>query len=209
MFLLIDNYDSFTYNLVQAFQILGRFPHVVRNDQPELPDLALDPRLEAVVISPGPSRPERAGLCLDFLRVLPQKVPVLGICLGHQILGYHAGAAVQVAERIMHGKTSAVTHAGTGLFNGLPQPMQCGRYHSLLVRLDPGPERLERTAWTSDGEVMGLCYRDRPWAGVQFHPESILTPQGDRLLQNFLTMYAPAQEPSAESPAPGSKTDDG
>jgi anthranilate synthase component II len=189
MFLLIDNYDSFTFNLVQAFQVLGRFPTVLHNDQLELLELAGSPELQAVVISPGPSRPEMAGHCLEFLQVLPKKVPVLGICLGHQLLGHHAGASVVVAERIMHGKTSSVIHTGTGLFAGLPQPMECGRYHSLLVRAEEAPELLERTAWTELGEVMGLRYQDRPWMGVQFHPESILTPEGPRLLENFLRMH--------------------
>ena len=205
MFLLIDNYDSFTFNLVQAFQVLGRFPHVVRNDQPELLGLTTRPDLEAVVISPGPSRPEQAGLCLEFLKLLPTSVPVLGICLGHQILGHHAGASVVVGQRIMHGKTSPVRHTGEGLFTGLPQPMECGRYHSLLVRVEEAPELLVRTAWTEDGkgddegEVMGLRYTDRPWAGVQFHPESILTPDGPRLLENFLKMHALIAKPDGKT----------
>ncbi len=190
MFLLIDNYDSFTFNLVQAFQILGQFPHVMRNDHPDLLGSALNPELQAVVISPGPSRPEQAGQCLDFLKILPKNVPVLGICLGHQILGHHAGASVIVADRIMHGKTSAVLHTGEGLFAGLPQPLECGRYHSLLVRIEEAPDLLERTAWTGEDEVMGLRYKDRPWAGVQFHPESILTPEGPRLLKNFRNDFA-------------------
>ncbi|WP_045221744.1 anthranilate synthase component II [Desulfonatronum thioautotrophicum] len=189
MFLLIDNYDSFTFNLVQAFQVLGEFPHVVRNDQPELLELAADSSLRAVVISPGPSRPELAGHCLEFLKRLPTTTPVLGICLGHQILGSHAGASVVVGERIMHGKTSLVRHTGEGLFADMPQPMECGRYHSLLVRVEEAPKLLERTAWTDEDEVMGLRYRDRPWAGVQFHPESILTPDGPALLRNFLQMH--------------------
>ncbi len=199
MFLLIDNYDSFTFNLVQAFQVLGRFPHVVRNDHPELMGLATSPDLEAVVISPGPSRPELAGQCLEFLKLLPTTVPVLGICLGHQILGHHAGASVVVGERIMHGKTSPVRHTGQELFVGLPQPMECGRYHSLLVRVEEAPELLECTAWTDDGEVMGLRYTDRPWAGVQFHPESILTPDGPKLLENFLKMHALIAEPGGKT----------
>ncbi len=189
MFLLIDNYDSFTFNLVQAFQVLGVFPAVIRNDRRELLELAASDDLRAVVISPGPGRPESAGLCLEFLQRLSRKVPVLGICLGHQILGRFAGASVDVGERIMHGKTSAVEHEETGLFAGLPRPMQCGRYHSLLVDLGLGPDVLVRTAWTRQGEVMGLRYADRPWMGVQFHPESVLTPDGPRLLANFLSMH--------------------
>jgi anthranilate synthase component 2 len=190
MFLLIDNYDSFTFNLVQAFQVLGRFPSVLRNDRPELLELAVSDKLEAVVISPGPGRPESAGLCLEFLKRLPHKVPVLGICLGHQILGCFAGAPVEVGERIMHGKTSDVEHHGEGLFSGLPKPMQCGRYHSLLVKIEQAPDKLIRTAWTAPGEVMGLRYTDRPWMGVQFHPESVLTPDGPRLLANFLQLQS-------------------
>jgi anthranilate synthase component II len=194
MFLLIDNYDSFTFNLVQAFQVLGRFPTVLRNDQPGLMELADSPELQAVVISPGPGGPETAGQCLEFLRALPREVPVLGICLGHQILGRHAGASVVVAQRIMHGKTSAVMHHGVDLFAGLSQPLECGRYHSLLVRVEEAPDLLERTAWTEEGEVMGLRYKDRPWMGVQFHPESILTPEGPRLLDNFLKMHGIAAD---------------
>ncbi len=185
MFLLIDNYDSFTFNLVQAFYKLGRVPEVLRNDDPGLLELADNPRLEMVCISPGPSHPRNAGLCLEFLERLPPQVPVLGVCLGHQILGQFAGATVDVGERIMHGKTSMVTHCGKGLFTGLPNPMLVGRYHSLLVRAAEVPDKLEITARTSEDEVMGITYRDRPWAGVQFHPESVLTPNGMDLLENF------------------------
>jgi anthranilate synthase component II len=185
MFLLIDNFDSFTFNLVQAFQQLGRDPVVLRNDRPEILELAASGRLDMVCISPGPSRPENAGLCLEFLGRLPASVPVLGVCLGHQILGHFAGAPVVVAERIMHGKTSDVEHRENGLFAGLPNPMQVCRYHSLLVEAEKAPDRLEITAWTQENEVMGLRYADRPWVGVQFHPESVLTPDGPKLLANF------------------------
>ncbi len=185
MFLLIDNFDSFTFNVVQAFQMLGKDPKVVRNDRSELLELAVSGELSMVCISPGPSNPENAGLCLEFLARLPKTVPVLGICLGHQILGHFAGAPVFVADRIMHGKTSLVTHDGTGLFHGLPDPFEVCRYHSLLVPAEKSG-LLRVTARTTDqGEVMGLSYTDRPWAGVQFHPESILTPEGMRLLANF------------------------
>ena len=192
MFLLIDNFDSFTFNLVQAFQQLGADPMVVRNDQARLLDLATSGQLTRVCISPGPSRPENAGYCLEFLSRLPTAVPVLGVCLGHQALGLFAGAAVTVADRIMHGKTSDVHHADTGLFAGLPQPMSVCRYHSLLVQARQVPDKLEVTAWTDQDEVMGLKYRDRPWQGVQFHPESILTPDGPTLLKNFLSVPAAA-----------------
>jgi len=190
MFLLIDNFDSFTFNLVQAFQGLGRDPEVIRNDRPELLDLAGSGTLSMVCLSPGPSRPENAGYCLEFLARLPHSVPVLGVCLGHQTLGHFAGARVEVADRIMHGKTSMITHEGTGLFTGLPNPFEVGRYHSLLVKADEAPEEARKllrvTARTDQGEVMGLKYADRPWVGVQFHPESVLTPLGPQLLANFV-----------------------
>lgn len=187
MFLLIDNYDSFTYNLVQAFQQLGADPVVVKNDRPELLEMAADGRLDRVCISPGPSNPLNAGFCLEFLEKLPHVVPVLGVCLGHQCLGHFGGGTVGRAERIMHGKTSKVFHENEGLFHGLPSGMEVCRYHSLIV--DPAKARnLEVTATAGRGEVMGLRYKDRPWHGVQFHPESILTPDGPKLLKNFLEM---------------------
>lgn len=185
MFLLIDNFDSFTFNLVQYFQQLGHDPVVKTNDDPEVLELAGSGKVETCVISPGPSRPENAGLCLEFLDRLPKKTPVLGVCLGHQILGHYAGAPVVVADRIMHGKVSLVTHRETGLFTGLPNPMEVCRYHSLLVLANKAPEKLEITAWTDENEVMGLRWKDRPWVGVQFHPESVLTPEGMQLLKNF------------------------
>ncbi len=185
MFLLIDNFDSFTFNLVQAFQVLGKNPTVVRNDRPELLDLAQSPELKMVCISPGPSHPENAGLCLEFLKRLPSHIPVLGVCLGHQILGHFAGTPVRLASRIMHGKTSTVRHDGKGLFTGLENSMQVCRYHSLVVPAE-NSKVLEITARAEDdNEVMAIRYRDRPWAGVQFHPESILSPHGPRLLANF------------------------
>ena len=185
MFLLIDNYDSFTFNLVQYFQQLGHDPLVLKNEDRKVLELAESGKLTMVCISPGPSRPENAGLCVEFLGKLPKTVPVLGVCLGHQILGHFAGAPVEVAERIMHGKTSQVTHRESGLFAGLPNPMTVCRYHSLLVRAHKAPEKLEITAWTDENEVMGLKWKDRPWVGVQFHPESVLTPDGMKLLGNF------------------------
>lgn len=187
MFLLIDNYDSFTFNLVQAFLQQGRTPLVLKNDDPSLPERALSETLSMVCISPGPGRPEAAGLCLEFLKRLPGHVPVLGVCLGHQILGHFAGAGVNAADRIMHGKTTPVLHGGSGLFQGLPSPMQVGRYHSLLVRAEDAPDLLEVTARSADNpaEVMAMRFKDRPWAGVQFHPESVLSPEGVRLLANF------------------------
>ncbi|MDY7000417.1 MAG: aminodeoxychorismate/anthranilate synthase component II [Thermodesulfobacteriota bacterium] len=189
MFLLVDNFDSFTFNLVQAFQLLGLNPVVVRNNEAGLLELAKGGDLSMVCISPGPSHPKNAGLCLEFLEHLPSTVPVLGVCLGHQILGHFAGATVEVGPRIMHGKTSEIHHNNQGLFMDLPDPFTAGRYHSLLVKVDEAPaetrELLETTAWTKQGEVMGLSYRDRPWVGVQFHPESVLTPLGPKLLSHF------------------------
>jgi len=185
MFLLIDNFDSFTFNVVQAFQQLGRDPVVKKNDDPEILELASSGKLDMVCISPGPSNPTNAGLCLQFLAQLPKQTPVFGVCLGHQILGHFAGAPVVVADRIMHGKTSDVYHRETGLFTGLPNPFECCRYHSLVVLAGKAPDKLEITAWTDRNEVMGLRYRDRPWVGVQFHPESVFTPDGMKLIGNF------------------------
>ncbi|THB69827.1 MAG: aminodeoxychorismate/anthranilate synthase component II [Desulfovibrio sp.] len=185
MFLLIDNFDSFTFNLVQAFYRLGLTPEVLRNDRPELLDMAKkgDPKL--VCISPGPSRPDNAGLCLEFLSLLPPEIPVLGVCLGHQCLGQFAGATVEVGPNIMHGKTTDIHHTGMGMFSGLANPLTVGRYHSLLVRAEQVPDKLDVTAWTDEDEVMGIQYKDRPWAGLQFHPESVLTPEGLEVLANF------------------------
>lgn len=187
MFLFIDNYDSFTYNLVQAFQCLGREITVRKNDDPEILDLALSPDLKAVCISPGPSHPRNAGLCMEFLSRLPAHIPVLGVCLGHQLLGYFAGAEVGRAPYVMHGKYSDIIHDGEGLFKGLPNPMRVARYHSLVVKVDENVEHPQFivTARGPEGEVMALRYRDRPWVGVQFHPESILTPDGVELLKHF------------------------
>ncbi|MDR2461060.1 MAG: anthranilate phosphoribosyltransferase [Deltaproteobacteria bacterium] len=192
MFLLIDNYDSFTYNLAQSFQSLGQDPKVLRNDDNKLLELAKDPALERVCLSPGPGHPAQAGLCEKFLELLSQrekKVPVLGVCLGHQVLGEFAGSKVVVAGRIMHGKVSPITHTGEGIFSGLPQQMLVGRYHSLLVS-EPESElrhKFKVTARSDKGELMALSYEDQPWSGVQFHPESVLTPEGRDLLENFLT----------------------
>ena len=185
MFLFIDNYDSFSFNIVQYLRQTGREPLVLTNDNPRLLDLATDPKLEAVVISPGPSSPDKAGYCLEFLERLPHRVPVLGICLGHQCLGLHAGCPVQRGPRVMHGKTSRLEHDGTGLFRGIASPMTVGRYHSLVVKCPDDHPLLEVTSRDEDGEVMSMRFKDRPWAGVQFHPESILTPEGLRLIANF------------------------
>lgn len=194
MFLLIDNYDSFTYNLVQAFYGLGKKPVVLTNDDPRILELATSPELKEVCISPGPSNPENAGLCLEFLKRLPAGIPVLGVCLGHQILGHFAGAEVTRAPYVMHGKCSEIVHDGTGLFEGLPNPMKVGRYHSLVVisKEDSPNSLFTVTARGPEGEVMALRYNDRPWVGIQFHPESILTPDGITLLSHFPDSVLPS-----------------
>lgn len=201
MFLLIDNYDSFTYNLVQAFQILGMRPEVVKNDEPRLLELAQNPDLDAVCISPGPGHPSRAGLCPRFLELLNPDVPLLGVCLGHQLLGLHAGADIEIAPTIMHGKQSEIFHDGRGIFHNMPNPMLVGRYHSLVVRPTAASEaKFTVTARGPEGEVMALRYNDRPWVGVQFHPESVLTPDGQRLLANFPRQISMRAEGKSKMP---------
>jgi anthranilate synthase component 2 len=183
--LVVDNYDSFVYNLVQYLGELGAEPVVVRHDERSLDDLvALDP--DAVLISPGPGRPEDAGLTNEVIRHFAGVRPVLGVCLGQQAIGQVYGGEVVRAPAVMHGKTSLVHHRGTGVFAGLPNPFEATRYHSLVV--DPGsvPDVLEVTAWTDDGVVMGVRHREHAVEGVQFHPESILTTAGHDLLRNFL-----------------------
>lgn len=184
MFLLIDNYDSFTWNLAQAFQSLGKDPLVLKNDDPRILELATDPQLEMVCISPGPGHPANAGHCPQFLEKLNPEVPVLGICLGHQLLGLHGGGKIEIAPVIMHGKQSRISHNGRGMFRNMPDNPEVGRYHSLVVRETPDA-RFTVTATGPDGEIMGLQYKDRPWAGAQFHPESVLTPDGLKFLANF------------------------
>jgi anthranilate synthase component 2 len=190
MLLMIDNYDSFTFNLVQYLQMLGAEVEVVRNDALSVADIAkLAP--ERIVISPGPCTPNEAGVSLELIRELGARVPILGVCLGHQAIGQAYGGRVVRAGRIMHGKTSRIRHRGGGVFAGLPDGYEATRYHSLVVDKDALPECLEVTAWTEneDGsveEVMGLRHREHPVEGVQFHPESILTEHGHALLKNFL-----------------------
>lgn len=186
MFLLIDNYDSFTYNLAQAFQKLGRAPVIRKNDDPAILELAQSQQLEMVCISPGPGHPAKAGLCLQFLQNVDKSIPILGICLGHQILGLHAGADIKIAPTIMHGKQSRLNHNGQGMFQNLPGDFQAGRYHSLMVcENEATAQAFTVTARADQGEVMGLQYKDRPWVGAQFHPESVLTPNGLDFLANF------------------------
>ena len=190
MLLMIDNYDSFTYNLVQYLGELGQDVKVVRNDALTVAQIeALAP--ERIVISPGPCTPNEAGVSLEVLEKLSGKVPILGVCLGHQSLGQAFGGKVVRARTIMHGKTSPIRHKGVGVFAGLPDPFEATRYHSLVVEKDSLPDCLEITAWTenADGsmdEIMGLRHRTLPVEGVQFHPESILTQFGHDMLRNFL-----------------------
>jgi anthranilate synthase/aminodeoxychorismate synthase-like glutamine amidotransferase len=185
--LLIDNYDSFTYNLVQAFAALGADVAVYRND---MIDVAAARALEPthLVISPGPGRPENAGVSLAMIDAFAGAVPVLGVCLGHQCLVHHFGGRIVRAERLMHGKTSAVKHDGKTIFANLPQPLEVGRYHSLCAEHESLPDLLELTAETDRGEIMGVRHTKLPLEGVQFHPESVLTPDGEQLLANFLRM---------------------
>ena len=190
MFLLIDNYDSFTYNLVQYLGELGEDVRVVRNDELSVEQIRkLNPA--RVVISPGPGTPDQAGVSLDLIAKLGGQIPILGVCLGHQSIGQVFGGRVIRAERIMHGKTSPIHHTGKGVFAGLPNPFEATRYHSLIVEKSTLPRELEITAWTQDArgeidEIMGLRHRALNIEGVQFHPESILTQHGHDLLRNFL-----------------------
>src|SRR6266513_2216513 len=183
--LIIDNYDSFTYNLVQYFGVLGWDVIVKRNDEIDVAEAgALAP--DRICISPGPGRPEDAGISNEIIRRLGPKTPVLGVCLGHQCVGAVFGGEIVSAPRLMHGKTSPVQHRGTGVFEHLPNPFEATRYHSLIVDRDTLPSSLEVTAETAEGEIMGLRHREFPVHGVQFHPESILTGEGMALLRNFL-----------------------
>lgn len=189
MLLLIDNYDSFTYNLYQYFCELGTEVMVKRNDELQLTDIEqLAP--SHVVISPGPCTPNEAGISLAVIRHFTDKLPILGVCLGHQALGQAFGARVVRARQVMHGKTSAICHSGQGVFRGLNQPLTVTRYHSLVIATDSLPGCFELTAWTERGgemdEIMGIRHRTLPLEGVQFHPESILSEQGHQLLDNFL-----------------------
>jgi anthranilate synthase component II len=191
MILVIDNYDSFTYNLVQYLGELGATLQVARNDALDVDAVArLAP--ERIVISPGPGNPDQAGVSLEVIRRLGPTTPILGVCLGHQAIGQAFGATVARARTQMHGKTSAIRHDGRGVFAGLSNPFVATRYHSLVVLPDTVPADLEVTAQAEEGEVMGLRHRRYPVEGVQFHPESILTVEGKRLLANFLGVPAPA-----------------
>jgi anthranilate synthase/aminodeoxychorismate synthase-like glutamine amidotransferase len=184
--LLLDNYDSFTYNLAQYLGELGHAPAVRRNDEISLGDVeALKP--DRIVISPGPGRPEDAGITVDVIRQFGRRIPVFGVCLGHQGIGHAFGGEVVRAPVLMHGKVSSVQHDGRGVFAGVSQPFVAGRYHSLIVA-DPPPDALEITARTDEGIIMGLRHREWPVHGVQFHPESVLTGEGMKILRNFLEL---------------------
>ena len=190
--LLVDNYDSFTYNLVQAFLVLGADVFVYRNDEISVAKaLALKP--SHLCISRGPGRPDGAGVSLAMLAAFEQRVPILGVCLGHQALVQHFGGRIISAPRLMHGKTSMIEHDGAGVYAGLSHPFQAGRYHSLAAEEQTMPAVLEITARSERGEIMGVRHRQLPLEGVQFHPESVLTPEGNWLLGNFLAITAGGQ----------------
>lgn len=187
MILVVDNYDSFTYNLVHYLAELGAQTHVVRNDDLTVEEAwALRP--EAVLLSPGPCAPDQAGICLPLITTAAPDMPILGVCLGHQAIGQAFGGDVVRAKTLMHGKTSPITHENTGLFAGLPSPFTATRYHSLAIARQTLPNSLDVTAWTEDGEIMGVQHHERPIHGVQFHPESIATEHGHALLANFLDL---------------------
>jgi anthranilate synthase component 2 len=187
MLLMIDNYDSFTYNIVQYLGELGEDVQVHRNDRITIPEIeALNPA--RLVVSPGPCSPEEAGISVAAIRHFAGKIPLLGVCLGHQAIGAAFGGTIVRSSSLMHGKTSPIHHNGQGLFQGLPNPFNATRYHSLVVERPTFPDCLEITAWVEEGEIMGLAHRELPVWGVQFHPESILTVGGMNLLRNFLEM---------------------
>jgi anthranilate synthase component II len=192
MLLLIDNYDSFTYNLFQYLSELGEEIVVVRNNRISLQQIErMKP--ERIVVSPGPSTPLQAGISNDVIRHFGSKLPILGVCLGHQCIGHIFGGIVERAREIMHGKSSLIHHKGQGVFAGLPDPFSAIRYHSLVVRREGLPDCLEVTAWTDDGTIMGLRHRRNPVEGVQFHPESFMTESGKDLLRNFLKLSSEAK----------------
>jgi len=184
---MIDNYDSFTYNLVQYFRQLGEEVRTYRNDAISIKELeALGP--EAIVISPGPKTPEKAGVCVEVVRYFEGKVPILGVCLGHQVIGYAFGGKIVKAKSIMHGKTSSIFHDQKNIFQGIENPLTAVRYHSLVIERETLPACLTVSAYTEDGEIMGVRHKNYLIEGIQFHPESILTPVGKRILRNFLKL---------------------
>ena len=192
MILLLDNYDSFTYNLYQYMCELGAEVEVLRNDRTTVEEIDLLAP-ERIVVSPGPKTPSDAGISLDLVRHFGPRVPVLGVCLGHQCVGQAYGGTIVPAGEIMHGKTSLIHHDGRGVFAGIPSPFEAIRYHSLAIERSDIPDDLEVSAWTDKGVIMGVRHRSHPVEGVQFHPESIKTEHGKKLLQNFLDMPSPEQ----------------
>ena len=190
MILVIDNYDSFTYNLVQYLGELGAEIVVFRNDK-VAPEQIEEMGPERIVISPGPCTPREAGISVEVIRRFAGKVPILGVCLGHQSIGYAFGGRIVQAPRLMHGKTSMIFHDGKGVFAGIPSPFEAVRYHSLVIEPDSMPESLVVTAWTDQHEIMGVRHRQFPVEGVQFHPESVATQHGMQLLRNFLNLSGP------------------
>ncbi|MGD0430846.1 MAG: aminodeoxychorismate/anthranilate synthase component II [Acetobacteraceae bacterium] len=195
MLLLIDNYDSFTFNLVHFLGDVGGRCEVVRNDKLTVAD-ALARYPEAIVLSPGPCTPNEAGICLDLIKAAAGKVPILGVCLGHQAIGQAFGGQVVRAPLPMHGKLSAISHDGTGILEGVPSPFSATRYHSLIVARDTLPASLVPSAWTEDGLIMAMRHRDLPIHGVQFHPESIASEHGHRILANFLAIARGSNAPA-------------
>lgn len=185
MILVIDNYDSFTYNLVQYLGILGAEVSVKRNDEIDIAGIEkMNP--ERILVSPGPCSPAEAGISVEVIQHFAGKLPVFGVCLGHQSIGHAFGGKVVRADRLMHGKTSPIHHDGTSVFQDMPTPFDATRYHSLLVEKASLPDSLRVTAWTEEGEIMGIAHRELPVFGVQFHPESVLTEDGMKLMENFL-----------------------
>ncbi|OPY91085.1 MAG: Aminodeoxychorismate/anthranilate synthase component 2 [Syntrophus sp. PtaU1.Bin208] len=198
MILMIDNYDSFTFNLVQYLRQLGEEVRVYRNDEISLEDIE-KMKPAAIFLSPGPCTPKEAGITVDVIRAFYRKIPIMGVCLGHQSIGYAFGADVVRAEQLMHGKTSQVSHDGQTIFKGVPNPFTAGRYHSLIIKRDSLPDCFQITAEAEDGEIMGIRHLEFPVEGIQFHPESILTPNGKRILRNFLKRIA--SEENTENPS--------
>jgi len=191
MIVVIDNYDSFTYNLVQYLGELGADLVVHRNDKISVSEIEdLEP--DAIILSPGPGRPEASGICPELVERLHPKVPILGVCLGHQVIAYSFGGTISEAPRLMHGKVSTIHHTGQGIFSHFPSPFTATRYHSLIVD-EPAPPQFDVTAFTAEGEIMAIEHREFPLFGLQFHPESILTPHGKRLLESFLRVAGKAR----------------
>ena len=187
MILMIDNYDSFTYNLVQYFGELGADMYIFRNDRITVDEIR-EMKPEKIVVSPGPCTPNEAGVSVETIQSFSGEVPILGVCLGHQSIGQAFGGKIVRAPKLLHGKTSLVEHNGQSLFEGLENPFVATRYHSLIIARETLPDCLSVTAWTEDGIIMGVCHREHPTMGVQFHPESILTAEGMKLLGNFLKL---------------------